>query len=83
MKRVTIYVDEQEWQGVMVFLLGESARLGKRLSAGSYLIGLHKGNKVYTSEQIEKIEKTQVHTQPKSSFPTGGVQFNPQPKGGK
>jgi len=83
MKRVTIYVDEQEWQGVMVFLLGESARLGKRLSAGSYLIGLHKGNKVNKPEVSERIEKMPECTYPESTIATGGVQFRPCPKGGK
>lgn len=43
-KRVTIYVDPDDWDSVMKESLRVSAAAGKRISAGRYLMGLHKAN---------------------------------------
>ena len=43
-KRVTIYVDPGDWDSVMKESFRLSAKSGKRVSAGRYLISLHKSN---------------------------------------
>ncbi len=44
MKRVTIYVDSDEWKGLQLYLLRASLLREKKISAGHYLMDLHRAN---------------------------------------
>lgn len=41
MKRVTIYVDDKVWEGIKAYTLELSVEAREKVSAGSYLTGLH------------------------------------------
>ncbi len=60
MKRVTMYVDSEEWGDVQRTTLELSFKRGEQVSAGNYLVDLHKANLEYQDSakpaQPEKFE---------------------------